>query len=138
MAEHTLKTTRGLAPNKIREYTARIENNKELLNQMTKTLESDRKDLANSSDVNIGRLQNERKWKMRDLSNRIKEEIQKDPVLNDLIKESNNLQFMIKTDNNFNDISINIDPYGAKEALRNVNQLAEQRVRQLNEELNEE
>jgi hypothetical protein len=71
---------------------------------------------------------------MRDLSNRIKEEIQKDPLLNDLIKESNNLQFMIETDNNFNDIRINTDPYGAKEALRNVNQLAEQRVKQLNEE----
>ena len=138
MAEHTLKTTRGLAPSKIREYEARIANTKELVQQMTKTLESDRKDLANSSDVNIGRLQNERKLKMRDLSNRIKEEIQKDPELNDLIKESNNLQFMIKTDNNFNDISINIDPYGAKEALRNVNQLAEQRVRELNDELNEE
>ena len=45
---------------------------------------------------------------------------------------------MIKTDNNFNDISINTDPNGAKEALRNVNQLAEQRVRELNKELNEE
>ena len=137
MAEHTLNTTR-LTQDKIREYEARIANNKVLLKQMIKTLESDRNDLTNCSDVSIGRLQNERKLKMRDLSNQIKEEIRKDPALNNLIKESHNLEFMIKTDNNFNDISINTDPNGAKEALRNVNQLAEQRVRELNKELNEE
>ena len=137
MAEHTLNTTR-LTQDKIREYEARIANNKVLLKQMIKTLESDRNDLTNCSDVSIGRLQNERKLKMRDLSNQIKEEIRKDPALNNLIKESHNLEFMIKTDNNFNDISINTDPNGAKEALRNVNQLAEQRVRELNKELNDE
>ena len=133
MAEKTLKNTR-LSQDKIREYAARIANNKEMLKQMIKTLEYDREALTNTSDTRIGMLQNERKWKMNALKDAIKDKLRNDPELNDLIKESNRLRFMIKTDNRFNTTGINDKPYSAEESIQERNQLAEQRVKQLNEE----
>ena len=133
MAEKTLKNTR-LSQDKIREYTARIANNKEMLKQMIKTLESDREALTNTNDTHIGMLRNERKWKMNALKDDIKDKLRNDPELNELTKEYNKLRFMIKTDNRFNTTGINDKPYSAEESIQERNQLAEQRVKQLNDE----
>ena len=134
MAEHTLKTTRGLSQSKIREYGARIANSKEMLKQMIKTLEYDREALANTNDTRLGMLQNERKWKMNALKDEIKDKLRNDPELKELTREYNRLRFMIKTDNRFNTTGINDKPYSAEESIQERNQLAEQRVQQLNEE----
>jgi hypothetical protein len=134
MAEQTLKNTRGLSESKIRENKARIANSKEMLKQMIKTLEYDREALANTNDTRIGMLQNERKWKMNALTDKIKDKLRNDPELNELTKEYNKLRFMIKTDNRFNTAGINDKPYSAEESIQERNQLAEQRVKQLNEE----
>jgi hypothetical protein len=79
-------------------------------------------------------LQNERKWKMNALTDKIKDKLRNDPELDELTKEYNKLRFMIKNDNRFNTAGINDKPYSAEESIQERNQLAEQRVKQLNEE----
>ena len=116
------------------EYAAKIANNKEMLNQMIKTLQYDREALANTNDTHIGMLQNERKWKMNALKDDIKDKLRNDPELNELTKEYNKLRFMIKTDNRFNTTGINDKPYSAEESIQERNQLVEQHVQQLNDE----
>jgi DNA repair exonuclease SbcCD ATPase subunit len=121
-------------PVKQSQNRAKIQYSKDMLAQMRQELQDIKTQLKDSTDNRINALQNERTLKMKNLQDEINAKLANDPDLRQLVRQRDNIQYMINTDNRRTNIGINTDPNGAKEALDNVKTLVEQHVNKLSEE----
>ena len=121
-------------PVKQSQNRAKIQYSKDLVARMQQELRDTKTQLKDSTDNRINALQNERTLKMKNLQDEINAKLANDPDLRQLVRQRDNIQYMINTDNRRTNIGINTDPNGAKEALDNVKTLVEQHVNKLSEE----
>ena len=121
-------------PVKQSQNRAKIQYSKDLVARMQQELQDIKTQLKDSTDNRINALQNERTLKMKNLQDEINAKLANDPDLRQLVRQRDNIQYMINTDNRRTNIGINTDPNGAKEALDNVKTLVEQHVNKLSEE----
>ena len=112
----------------------RVEANKQIVEEWKKALEQTKRDYANSSDESVERLKNERFVKMEALKDNINRAMDTDQELQDLIRERDGLEFRIKNASRKYDLTFDVDPNGASEALRNQRALVEQYVQRLNDD----
>lgn len=132
-AESYLKSIKD--PLKQSECRSKIQYNKDNMQLMKERIKNNKEILNDLSDYNINKLKLERNDKMIALMHDIDKTIANDKQLIELIKQRDNIEYMINTDNRKNNLmTYNVDPNGTREALANVATLIEQHVNKLSEE----
>ena len=132
-AESYLRTTKD--PMLKSQRSAKINYNKQLVQQMWDEISRIKQDLAKSTDSDIIRLQRERSAKMTMLEEEINKTISNDPQLKELVNLRDKLQYIINTDNRHEGFhGYNTDPQDARSALENVQFNVEKHVQKLSEE----